>query len=298
MGYGPIALPLRHIAACFYFCILVSFCILFFSFYCSLYLRSDSWLQVVLVEVSLEVEVGELFAFRDAEELLEGCIRLDVMLGLQVLLLDVVVHCLGDLRAGHEGTIGLAEEVAELVGDGSWALEDGRSALDLNAVLISLDATLSLSRILDLSVDTLLESLDLAEEGGDSLTHGGEVASHRLDVLLKCGGRGRCGRGLGGRGRDRGHNDRGRGCDDRGDDLGLGSLGLHDLLLSSWCNRHKRRNRGFNNRRSGNLCSDLLSDLRGRRRAHYTSSRGIRRRHFTHYHILGDTSASIFELFC
>jgi hypothetical protein len=44
--------------------------------------------------------------------------------------------------------------------------------------------------------------------------------------------------------------------------------------------------------------SDLLSDLRGDSRAHNTSSRGIRRRHFTHYLLPGVVSASIFGVLC
>ena len=243
----------------------------------------------MLVEVALEVEVGQLLALRHAQQLLERGIRLDVVLVLQVLLLDVVVHRLRDLRARHQRAVALAEEVAEVVGDRRRALEDGRGALDLNAVLIRLDAALALARILDLAVDTLLQALDLAEEGSDRLAHRREVARHRLDVLLQRRGGGSGGRRLSGRRRDRRNNNRRRGGNRRRH-LGLGRLLGDDLLLSrhlrSRGNRHQSRDRGLGN--NGLRSSDLLSDLGGSRRAHHTSSRGIRRRHFTHYPLPGD----------
>ena len=154
----------------------------------------------MLVEVALEVEVGELLALRDAEELLERGIRLDVVLVLEVLLLDVVVDRLGDLRAAHERALALAEEVAELLRNLSGALEDGGGTLDLNTVLIGLDATLALASILNLAVHALLKTLNLAEESGDRLADSGEVARDGLDVLLERGDRCSSGRGLSNRG--------------------------------------------------------------------------------------------------
>jgi len=252
----------------------------------------------VLVEVALEVEVGQLLALRHAQQLLERRIRLDVVLVLEVVLLDVVVHRLRDLRARHQRAVALAEEVAEVVGDGRRALEDARRTLDLNTVLVRLDAALTLARILDLAVDTLLQALDLAQEGGDRLTHRREVASHRLDVLLERRGRRSGSRRLSGRRRDRRHNNRRSHSGRHSGRLGLGRRLLgDDLLLGD--NRHQRRNRRLNNHRDGGLRgSDLLSDLRGDRRAHHTSSRGIRRRHFTHYLLPGVVSASIFGVLC
>jgi hypothetical protein len=238
----------------------------------------------VLVEVALQVEVRQLLALGHAQKLLQRGIRLDVVLVLQVVLLHVVVHGLGDLRAGHQGAVALAEEVAEVVGDGRRALKDGGRTLDLNTVLVRLHPSLALASILDLAVDTLLQALDLAQEGGDRLTHRREVASHRLDVLLQRRRRRSGGRRLSGRRGHRGDNDRG-GHDRR--DLGLRGLRLRYLLLSHGCHRDQGRDRCLNNNCGDSLCSDLLSDLGGSRRAHYTSSRGIRRRHFTHYLIPG-----------
>jgi len=270
--------------------------LLFFLFYfysTSSTLRGNR-LDVVLVEVALEVEVGQLLALRDAEELLERGIRLDVVLVLQVVLLDVVVHRLRDLRAGHQGALRLREEVAELLRDLRGALEDGRGTLDLNAVLVNLDAALALARILDLAVHALLQALDLAEERGNRLAHRGEVARDRLDVLLERRDRRRGGRRLSGRRRDRRNDNRRR---DNGN-LGLGGLGLHDLLLSGR-RRHQGRQRRGGNRRRGRLLlrNNLLSnDLRSGG-THHTGSRGILHINFTHYLISRQKSASIFRGF-
>jgi len=249
----------------------------------------------VLVEVALEVEVGELLALRDAEKLLERGIRLDVVLVLQVVLLDVVVHRLRDLRAGHQGALRLREERAQLLRDLRGALEDRRGTLDLNTVLVDLDAALALARILDLAVHALLQALDLAEERGNRLAHRGEVARDRLDVLLERRDRRNGGRRLSGRRRDRRHND------GRCNHLGLGGLGLHDLLLSGR-RRHQGRQRRGGNRRRGRgrllLRNNLLrNNLRSNRGAHHTGSRGILHINFTHYLISRQKSASIFRGF-
>jgi hypothetical protein len=225
------------------------------------YLRNHNRLDVVLVEVALEVEVRQLLALRHAEELLERGIRLDVVLVLEALLLDVVVDRLRDLRAGHQRALGLAEEVAELLRDLRGALEDGRGTLDLDTVLINLDAALALARILDLLVDALLHALDLAHQRRDRLAQRREVARDRLDVLIQRRGRGRGRRRLRSRCRDRRNHDRDRHRRRRRlDDL----LGLHGLRLHLGDRGDNRRR---NNNLSNLLLSDLLSDLGGRRHA-------------------------------
>ena len=93
-------------------------------------------LDVVAVEVALEVEVSQRLTFTDGEQLAQRSIGLDVVLVLQLVRLYILVHGLGDLRAAHESRGRATEEAEELGGDLSRALEDGRGALDLNAVLI------------------------------------------------------------------------------------------------------------------------------------------------------------------
>ena len=137
------------------------------------------------VEVLLEVEVRELVALRDGEELLERRIRGDRVLRLEVLLLDVVVHELRDLRAGEERAVGLREELAELIRHLDGALEDrGNTGLGIST-LLDLDAALALAGILDLAVDTAVEALDLAEERRRRLAERREGRREDLEVLLE-----------------------------------------------------------------------------------------------------------------
>ena len=117
------------------------------------------------VEVAREVEIRERLTLADEEKLLERGIRLDVVLVLEVVLLDVVVDRLRDLRAREERVLGLAEEREELLRDLRGALEDAeRTRLGIRA-LLNLRAALALARILDLAVDTLVELLHLREHG-------------------------------------------------------------------------------------------------------------------------------------
>ena len=71
------------------------FYVLVFAYYLSRRYNNLRLLDVVGVEVALEVEVREVVRIREAEQLLERGIRLDVVLVLQVLLLHVVVDLAG-----------------------------------------------------------------------------------------------------------------------------------------------------------------------------------------------------------
>ena len=231
------------------------------------------------VEVLLEVEVRELVALRDGEELLERRIGGDRVLRLEVLLLHVVVDKLRDLRAGEKRAIGLREELAELIRHLDGALEDGGdTGLGIRA-LLNLDAALALARILDLAVDAAIEALDLAEERRRRLAERREGRRENLEVLLER----REGR------RDNGSRRllyrRGGDNDRRSDWRGSGGLrGLRSLrgLLGD------RRNNGGDN--GGGGSSLLLSDLLwgsggglGGGGTHYTGSRGSLGGHFTRY---------------
>ena len=140
------------------------------------------------VQVALQVEVGQGLALTDGQKLLQGGIRLDVVLVLQVLLLHVVVHGLGHLGAAHQGAVGLGQELAQLISHLGGALEDaGGARLGVRA-LLHLGAALALAGILNLAVHTLLQLLHLGEHGGHSLLQGVQVASHGLQVLIQSGG--------------------------------------------------------------------------------------------------------------
>ena len=236
-------------------------------------------LDVVLVQVLLEVEVRERLALRDAEELLEGGIRLDVVLVLQALLLDVRRDGLRDVGAAHLAALRLREEGAEVIAQLGRHLEDGQARRLGDTVLIQLRrAALALASILDLAGNTLLELLELGVERGDRLAeavqgtdHATDLITNRLDRLLD--GRDRTLR----RGR-RGDNRRNNGR--RSGDRLRGLRGTLDrrLLLGN----SRRRRRGGNRRRDDRLNGLLLrysllgNGLRGGRGVHCTRYGGRR----------------------
>jgi hypothetical protein len=239
-------------------------------------------LDVVLVEVALEVEVRQRLALRGSEELLEGHVRLDVVLVLEALLLDVGRHRLGDVGARHLRALGLGEERAEVIREASGDLEDGEAGRLGHTVLIKSRrrAALALAGILDLASHTLLELLQLAVEARDGLAHGREGRHHGADLIAN-----RLGRGLnhgisrGGHGRGSG----GRGSHNRGDLSGLRGLLGHLLDLG-----HRGRGGDGNRGRHHGLISLLRNALGSRlgsrgRGVHCTRTGGSIRRHFTHY---------------
>ena len=230
-------------------------------------------LDIVAVEVLLEVEVRQGLTLADGEELLERGIGLDVVLVLEALLLNIVVHRLRDLRAREKRLLGLAEEGKELLRDLRGALEDrGDTGLDL----LTLDrrrAALALAGILDLTVDTFIELLDLGEHRRDRLLERVEVERHRLEVLIER--RRRAGRRGNGRRLNRRRRDNNRGRRGGGRSGLLGSL--LGRLSDSWRSRNRR------GRRSDLLLrNDLLHSGRlGDGGVHYTGGRGTIGRHFT-----------------
>jgi hypothetical protein len=229
------------------------------------------FLDVVSIEVALEVEVGEVISIREAEELLEGSIRLDVMLVLEGVLLDILVDLTSHIGAGDEGSLGLAKESAELISDLGGDLKDGRTTLG-TLFTLSLYATTALAGVLDLTVNTLLELLDLSHGAGDIFTNSGEARENSLHVLIKSGGRSLRG-GIRGRSRS--------GSNNRGSRSRSGSSNLLGSLLGLGSNRS--RSRGSYGGRSGGsrgILSLLGYALLGRSsrvggsRVHYTSTGG------------------------
>ena len=82
-----------------------------------MFLRRYNRLDVVALEVALEVENGDLLRLRDAEELTERGIRVDVLLVVELVRLDVVHNATGYIRTGHQSALGLTEEYAERIRD-------------------------------------------------------------------------------------------------------------------------------------------------------------------------------------
>jgi len=108
-------------------------------------------LEVVDVEVLLEVEVRELDVIREVEELEERRIRLDVVLVLEVLLLDVRRDELRDVGAALLGAGRAAHERAEGRRDVRGDLEDGDTRrLALLALNRRLAAAALVGELLDL----------------------------------------------------------------------------------------------------------------------------------------------------
>ena len=223
------------------------------------------------VEVTLEVEVGQLLRLRHLQELAERAIRRDVVLVLQVLLLDVVVDLLCDVGAADQGALGVTEEHAELVRHLRGDLEDARATRLGTLLTLGTDATLTLAGILDLAVDTLVQTLDLRDHQAHRLAERREGREDALEVLIE-----RRRRGLSdGRGRrnrcsdNRGHNRRGS----------LLRRRLAARLLGLYRGRGRRRKhlRGSGNR-DNNLLSllrnRLLSNRLSRGGTHHTSSVG------------------------
>jgi hypothetical protein len=236
-------------------------------------------LDVVLVEVLLEVEVRQGLTLRGSEELLERRIRLDVVLVLEALLLDVGGHRLGHVGARHLRALGLAEEGAEVIRELGGDLEDGEAyRLGLAVRIHSRRAALALASILDLTVHALLELLELSVERGDDIAEAGEAGNHTLDLITN--------RLLGGldglSGRHNRHNGSNRGRR-RGRDLSLDGRLAGNLLDFSG---RGRRNRGRGSNRGRGLSRILLRDALGGglggRGVHCTSSGGRIGRHFTH----------------
>jgi len=255
------------------------------TYHSKLSLVSDGLLNlhVVLVEVLLEVEVGEGLASGHGQELAESSVRLDVVLVLEALLLDVGRHRLGDIGAGHLRALGLAEEGTEVIRKASGDLEDGEAGrLLLTIGTLRASTALTLAGILDLTVHTLVELLELGVERGDNLAEAVQLGDHTTDLVANSLLRG-LGSGVGG---NRGHNGGDSRRRSRGSGLRLGSGLLGDLL--GLRGRGRSRNRGGDSgHRGGGLLSLLRNALGGSlgrgSSVHCTSSGGRIHPYFTHY---------------
>ena len=232
------------------------------------------------VEVTLEVEVGELVRLRHLEELAEGGIRRDVVLVLEVLLLHVVVDLLRDVGAADQRARGVTEELVQLIRDLRGDLEDARATRLGTLLTLGTDATLAATGILDLAVDTLVQTLDLRDHGADRLAERRERGQNTLEVLIQRRGRGSRLRGRRRGSRARGSRNRGhRGNRGRHNSrLGRRRLAARLDLLGGRRNYRGRRGNNYRGSDNNNLLNLLLNLLgRGLRNdggTHHTSSVG------------------------
>ena len=127
-------------------------------------LRLLLWQHVQLIEVRLDVAVGQGLRRGDAQNLAHGLIGVDgvaLLCILQLVRIDVGREGASDIRGGHLRALGLAEERAQLILEGDGGGEDGRALLLDHAILRDLGATALATRgLLDLLGHTLLQALE------------------------------------------------------------------------------------------------------------------------------------------
>jgi len=143
--------------------------------------------------VALKVEVSQLLALLELKKRLQLGIRVDataVLLVLKVVVADVGVDLTSNLGSGHLGTVGLAEELSQLLGNGG-GLHEARGGAVANLAALLGAGLLGSAKLLD---GVALKCAKLrAERGskGDNLLQlgrdGGEL---RGDDGLSGGGAG------------------------------------------------------------------------------------------------------------
>jgi len=164
----------------------------------------------VLAHVPLKVKVGELIGRLKGEKLLELGIRVDLATVGRILELvgaDVGVDLTGYISAGNEAALVLAKELGKLITDEGGLDESAGCASGIS--LLALVAGLLNS--LELALSTLLEGLELKDEGRHLLANGRKLGGYLgigrgkivlLDNLRDGGNNGHC---LGGRSRGSRH---------------------------------------------------------------------------------------------
>jgi len=190
-------------------------CLLFFSslFYFLLqfsHLRRDNRdrrLDVVTLQVALEVQDRHLLRLRALEELAESGIRVDVLLVVELVRLDVVHDTTGDVRAAHLSALRLAEEDTELIRDLLRLGEDGLLLGKRVARLIKLRdlRAATTTRLLDLARQALLQLLHISQNHAErvaevvDLRHLSVELGDEVDLLNRLRGNRHGGGGNGGR---------------------------------------------------------------------------------------------------
>ena len=207
------------------------------------------------LEEALQVQDVHGVAVRHLQQLAEGRVRVDLLLGVQAVLLHVLHDATGHVGAGHLRALRLAEEHAQVVrdllglgehagllGQGVARLVQGRGPRAAAA-----------AGLLDLASQALLQLLHVGQHGTQGvaelvhLTHLGVELGYQVHLLLAGGGAGHHGgSGYGYRG---GHRGRARGG---GLGAGRGRRGRGrrgGLLLG----RHRGGNGGSGGLRGGSL---------------------------------------------
>ena len=151
----------------------------------------DRRLDVVTLQVALEVQDRHLLRLRALEELAEGGIRVDVLLVVELVRLDVVHDATSDIRAAHLSALRLAEEDTELVRDLLRLGEDRLLLGERVARLIQLRdlRAAAATRLLDLARQALLQLLHISQNHAErvaevvDLRHLSVELSDEVDLL-------------------------------------------------------------------------------------------------------------------
>jgi hypothetical protein len=223
------------------------------------------------VEVLLEVEVSELITFLDTEQVAELDVRVDIMLILEVVVLDIRSDELGDVGAAFLRTGRAAEERAESRGDVDRLLEDAyTSRFAIFTFSGALTTTTLVGHLLNLR-GFLFEALGFRDELRNSFTNSEETSSDSLGFMFEADFfRSSGGFSRGGYNRssyDRGN--RGRRRSGRGSGLG----GYFLSSLGSGGDRSGNNRGGNRGRGSGDFIGLLGDDFLGSgfgRGVHYT----------------------------
>jgi hypothetical protein len=131
----------------------------------------------VLAHVPLKVKVGELIGRLEGKKLLKLGIGVDLATVGRILELvgaDVGVDLTGYISAGNETALVLAKELGKLITDESGLDESAGSTSGIS--LLALVAGLLYS--LELPLSTLLESLELKDEGRHLLANGRKLGGY------------------------------------------------------------------------------------------------------------------------
>jgi hypothetical protein len=131
----------------------------------------------VLAHVPLKVEVGQLIGRLEGEKLLELGIGVDLATVGRILELvgaDISVDLTGYISASNEAALVLAKELGELITDEGRLDKSAGCASGIS--LLALVASL-LDR-LELTLSTLLEGLELKDEGRHLLANGRKLSGY------------------------------------------------------------------------------------------------------------------------